>query len=98
MPSLACFLNLVSAVRSSPGAPLLACIWRFPVVRVHAQYFRIGMTADILPTRLGSTRRNAHEREVTKVGLKALGRLSQSACPAHPNLVVGSCARGGSHL
>src|SRR5450759_4932444 len=24
------FLNLVSAVRSSPGAPLLACIWRFP--------------------------------------------------------------------
>ena len=29
MPS-AGFLNLVSAVRSSPGAPLLTCIWRFP--------------------------------------------------------------------
>jgi len=26
----ACFLNLVSAVRSSPGAPLLACTGRFP--------------------------------------------------------------------
>jgi hypothetical protein len=46
------FLNLVSAVRSSPGAPQSSCSGRFPVVRWRAQCFRIGKAADILPTRL----------------------------------------------
>ena len=55
--------------------------------------FRIGNTADILPTRLGGTRQDARARGVMKAGPRErCDRLSWPADAGHPNPVVQSCS------
>ena len=60
--------------------------------------FRIGSSADIVLTRLSSTRRDARAREVTKANVQTLRRLSQSAYSVRSNLMVGSYAEVGSYV
>jgi len=78
------------------GALRSSCSGPCPVVRTCTHDFRSGSSAAILPTRLGSTLRDAHTRDVTDASPETLRRLSQSAYPCRPNLMVESCAEAGS--